>query len=206
MDVGPRMDGHRWVWACALPIPGGGSSGCCWSVGASVLAVLAASDVGAVPRRFRRGVPLVLLMVRVVDVMLLLMPMVVQVLYRVMPGVRALWVVMLRSGAGVASDAVGGEGAVGVAPGVAVAEVVLLVVLWLMVLLLTMLLLMPFTVSLVIKMMRVLQVVLVWVRVWAVFGLCLDADRLCSRLGAWWVAVPAGPVGGSGDAHGEGVP
>ena len=52
-------------------------------------------------------------------------------------------------------------------------------------------------------MTRVLQVVLVWVRVWAVFGLCLGAGRLCSRLGVWWAAVLAGPVGGF---DGEGAP
>ena len=49
-----------------------------------------------------------------------------------MPRVRALWVVLLRLGGGVASDAVGGDGAVGDAPVVAVAEVALLVVLFLM--------------------------------------------------------------------------
>ena len=60
-----------------------------------------------------------------------------------------------------------------------------------------------FTVSLVMMTMRVLQVVLVWVRVWAVFGLCWGAGRLCSRLGAWWAAPLAGPVGGSDS---EGAP
>ena len=59
-----------------------------------------------------------------------------------------------------------------------------------------------FTVSLVMMMMRVLQVVLVWVRVWAVTGLCLGAGRVCSRLGAWSVVVLAGPVGRS---DGEGA-
>ena len=38
--------------------------------------------------------------------MVLLMPMVLQVLYCVMPRVRALWVVLLPLGGGVASDAV----------------------------------------------------------------------------------------------------
>ena len=92
------------------------------------------------------------------------------------------------------------------APDVAVAEVALLVVLRLMVLLLTMLSLRRFTVSPVMMMMRVLQLVLVWVRVWAVFGLCLGAGLLYSLLWGWWVGVPSGPVGGSGDADGEGVP
>ena len=101
-------------------------------MGASVVAVLAASGVGAAPRHSWRRVPLVLLMVRVVDVMVLFMPMVLEVLYRVMLRVRALWVVLLRLGGGVASDAVGGEGPVGDAPGVAAAEVALLVVLLLM--------------------------------------------------------------------------
>ena len=90
MDVGPRMGGPRWVLVSAPTIPCGGSSGCCWSVGASVLALMAASRVGAVPRRLWRRVPLLLLIVRVVDVMVLLMPMVLQVLYRLMPRVRAL--------------------------------------------------------------------------------------------------------------------
>ena len=40
------------------------------------------------------------------DVTVLLMPMVLQVLYQVMRTVRALWVVLLRLGGGVASDAV----------------------------------------------------------------------------------------------------
>ena len=62
-----------------------------------------------------------LLMVRVVDVMVLLMPMVLQVLYRVMPRVRAPWLVMLRVVGRVAGDA-DGEGAVGDAPGGADAE------------------------------------------------------------------------------------
>ena len=88
MDVGPGMGGCPWVWTWALATAGGGSSGCCWSVGASVLAVLAASGVKAAPCHSWRRVPLVLLMVRVVDVMVLLMPMVLQVLYRVMPRVR----------------------------------------------------------------------------------------------------------------------
>ena len=54
-----------------------------------------------------------------------------------------------------------------------------------------------FTVSPVMMMMRVLQVVLVWVRVLAVSGWCFGAGRLCSRLGAWCAAMLAGPVGGS---------
>ena len=63
-------------------------------------------------------------------------------------------------------------------------------------------LMLRFTVSLVMMMMRVLQVVLVWVRVWAVTGFCLGAGRLCSRLGAWSAVVLAGPVGRS---DGEGA-
>ena len=130
-------------------------------------------------------------MVRLVDVMVLLMPMVLQVLYRVMCGVTALLVVLLRLGGGVARDSVGGEATVIDAPAVAVAEVALLVVLSLMVLLLVPVVsacrvMLPFTVSLVMMMMRVLHVALVWVRVWAVLGLCLGAGRLCSRLGPDW--------------------
>ena len=58
-----------------------------------------------------------LLMVRVVDVMVLLMPMarVLQVLCRLMPRVRALWVVMMRVGGRVTGDG-DSEGAVGDAP------------------------------------------------------------------------------------------
>ena len=111
--------------------------------------------------------------------------------------------VLLRLGGGVASDASGGEGAVGDAPGVAVAEVALLVVLLLMLVMRALQVMIRFTVSLVMMMMRVLQVVLLWVRVLVVFGLCLGAGRLCSRLWAWWAAVLASPVGGS---DGEGAP
>ena len=59
-----------------------------------------------------------LLMVRVVDVIVLSMPIAraLQVSYRVMAGVRALWLVMMRVGGGVAGDA-DGDGAVGDAPG-----------------------------------------------------------------------------------------
>ena len=84
-----------------------------------VLAVLVASGVvEASPRLSWRRVPLLLLTVRVVDVMVLLMPMarVLQVLYRVLPRVRAPWVMTLRVAGGVAGDA-DGEGAVGDAPG-----------------------------------------------------------------------------------------
>ena len=102
-----------------------------------------------------------LLMVRVVDVMVLLMPMVLQPLYRVMPRLRALWVVLLRLGGVIASDAVGGEGAVGDAPGVAVAEVALLVVLLLMPVVRALQVMLWFRMSLLLMMMRVLQVVLV---------------------------------------------
>ena len=172
-----------------------------YPVGASVLAVLVASGVGGAPRHSWRRVTLVLLMVRVVDVMVLLIPMVLQVLYPVMTRVGALWVVLLRLAGGVASDAVHGEGAVGDALGVVAGEVALLVVLLLLPVVRALQVLLRFTVSLVMMMMRVLQVVLVWVRVWAVFGLCLAAGRLCPRLGAWWAAVLAGHVGGS-DAEG----
>ena len=78
LAVGPRYSWRRVQW------------GCCWSVGASVLVVLAASIAGAAPRHSWQRVLLVLLMVRVVDVMVLLMPMVLQVLYRVMSRVGAL--------------------------------------------------------------------------------------------------------------------
>ena len=89
MDVGPRVGGRRVGLGvgpqhCWLRVP------LVLLVGALVLAVLAASGVAAAPRHSLPRVPLVLLMVRVVDVMVLLMPMVLQVLYRVMPRVRAL--------------------------------------------------------------------------------------------------------------------
>ena len=90
MESGPRMGGRWLVWALALATLGGGSRGCCLSVVASVLAVLAASGVGAAPRHSWRRVPMILLMVRVMDVMVSLMLMVLQVLYRVMLRVRAL--------------------------------------------------------------------------------------------------------------------
>ena len=118
------MGGRQWSWARALATPGGGSGGRCWSVGAPLLAVLLTSGVvRASPCHSWARVPLVLLMVRVVDVMALLMPMarVLQVLYRVMSRVRALWVVMLRVGRVVAADA-DGEDAVGDALGDADAE------------------------------------------------------------------------------------
>ena len=169
---------------------------------ALVLAVWAASCVGGAPRHSWRRVPLVLLMVRELDVMVLLMPMVLQVLYWVMPRVRALWLVLLRLHGGVASDAVGGEGAVSDALAVAAGQVALLVVLLLRLVVRALQVMLRFTVSLLMMMMRVLHVVLVLVRVWAVFGLCLRAGCLCSQLGPLWVAVLAGPVGGS---DGEGA-
>ena len=104
MGAGLRLGGCWWFWV--VPSPGGGR---CWSVGAPVLAVLVASgDVGASPRHSWWRVPLVLLMVRVVDVMVLLMLM-------VLPRVGALWVVVLRVVSVVTGDA-GGEGVVGDAP------------------------------------------------------------------------------------------
>ena len=114
MGVGPRMCGRRWVWAWALATAGRGSVGRWWSVGAPVQVVLVASGVvRPSPRHSRRRVPLVSLMVRAVDVMVLLMQMarVLQVLFRVMPRVRAPWLLMMRVGGGVAGDA-DGEGAV----------------------------------------------------------------------------------------------
>ena len=72
MGAGLRMGG-RW-WFRAVASPGGGR---CWLVGAPVLAVLVASgDVEASPRHSWWRVPVVLLMVRVVDVMVLLLLMV----------------------------------------------------------------------------------------------------------------------------------
>ena len=103
LGEGPRHSWRRVQWAF-------------WLVGTSVLAVLVASSVGPAPRRSWRRVPLVLLMVRVVGVL------VFQVLYRVVPRVRALWVVMLQPGCGVAGDA-DGEDAVGDAPGDAMLRV-----------------------------------------------------------------------------------
>ena len=121
MDVGPRLGGGLGFWAWALVTPGGGCSGRCWSFGAPVLAVLVASGVGVATRHSSRRVMLVLLMVRVVDVMVVLMPMMLQVLHWVIPRVRALWVVMLRRSGGVAGNA-DSEGSVGDPPGDADAE------------------------------------------------------------------------------------
>ena len=105
MGAGPRMGGRWWFWAVASP--GGGR---CWSVGMPVLAVLVASaDVGASPRHSWQRVPLVLLMVRVVDAMVLCMLM-------VLTRVGALWGVMLPVVGVVAGDA-RGEGVVPDAPG-----------------------------------------------------------------------------------------
>ena len=104
---------------------------------------------------------------------------------------------MLRLGGGVAGVADSGEGAVGDAPGGVDVEGALLADLWLMVLLLMPLVralqvMLRSTVSLVMMMMRVLQVVLVWVRVCVLFGLCFGAGRRYSWLGAWWAALLAG--------------
>ena len=99
---------------------------------------------------------------------MLLMPMVVQVLYRVLPGTRALWVVLLRL--------------LSLMFGVAVAEVALLVVWLLMPVVRALRAMLRFTVPLVLSMLRVLLVVLVWVRVCGVSGLCSGVGRLCSRV------------------------
>ena len=90
--------------------------------------------------------------------LVLLMPMVLHVLYRVMPRVRALWMVLLRM--------------LSMMLRVAVAQVALLVVLLLMPVVRALQVMSRFTVSLVLMMMRVLLVVLVSVRVWVVSGLC----------------------------------
>ena len=113
------------------------------------------------------------------------MPTVLQVLYPVMPRVRALWVVLLRL--------------LSMMLQVAVAEVALLVVLLLMLVVRALRVMLRFTVSPVLMMMWVLLVVLVWVRVWAVSGLCSGVGRLCSRVGAWWAVVLAGPIGSRGE-------
>ena len=84
--------------------------------------------------------------------------MVLQVLYRLMPRVRALWVVLLRLRSMMLR--------------VAVAQVALFVVLLLMLVMRALQAMLRFTVRLVLMMMRVLLVVLVWVYVWAVSGLC----------------------------------
>ena len=79
------------------------------------------------------------------------MPMVLQVLYRVMPRVRVLWVVLLRLLLMILR--------------VAVADVALLVVLLWMPVVRALQVMSRFTVSLLLMIMRVLLVVLVWVRV-----------------------------------------
>ena len=73
---------------------------------------------------------------------------------------------------------------------------VLQAVLWLMLLQVMLMVrvlqvMLRFTVALVMMMVRVLQVVvLVWVRVWAVFGLCVGVGRRFSRLGGLVGGVP----------------
>ena len=47
--------------------------------------------------------------------------------------------------------------------------------------------------------LRALLVVLVWVRVWTVIGLCSGVGCLCSRVGAAWAVTLAGPVGSDRD-------
>ena len=115
------------------------------------------------------------------QLLVLLMPMVLQVLYRVMPRARALWVVSLRL--------------LSLMLQVAVAEVALLVVLLLMPVVRALRAMLRSTVSLVLMMLRALLVVLVWVRVWAVSGLCSGVGCLYSRVGARWAVALAGPVG-----------
>ena len=109
------------------------------------------------------------------QLLVLLMPMVLQVLYRVRPRARALWVVLRQ----LLSSMYGN----------AVAEVALLVVLLLMPTVRALRAMLQFMVSLVLLMLGVLPIVLVWVRVWAISGLCSGVGNLCSR-----VAL-AGPVG-----------
>ena len=138
-------------WGWDLASPGGGSRGCCWSV-----------------RWPWRCWPCLVSGCFLVS----LMPMVLQVLYRVMPRARALWVVSLRL--------------LSLMLRVAVAEVPLWVVLLLMLVVRALRAMLRFTVSLVWPMFRALLVVLVWVRVWAVSGLCSGVGCLCSRVGAGW--------------------
>ena len=132
-----------------LATPGGGSRGCCW------------------PVRWPWRCWPCLVSGRF---LVLLMPMVLQVLYRVMPRARALWVVSLRL--------------LSLMLRVVVPEVVFLVVLLLMPVVRAFRAMLQFTVSLVFMMLRALLVVLVWDRVWAVSGLCSGVGCLCSRVGA----------------------
>ena len=139
----------RVPWGWGVTGPGGGSRGCCWPV-----------------RWPWRCWPCLVSGRFLVS----LMPMVSQVLYRVIPGARALWVVSLQL--------------LSLMSRVAVADVALLVVLLLMPLVRALRAMLQFTVSLVLAMLRALLVVLVWVRVWAVSDLCSGVGCLCSRLGA----------------------
>ena len=136
------------------------------------------------------------------QLLVLLMPMVLQVLYRVMPRAKALWVVSLRL--------------LLLMLRVAVAEVALLVVLLFISVVRALRAMLRSTVSLVLMMLMTLPVVLMWVRVWAVGGLCSGVGSLCSRVGAPWAVTLAGAVGSDresapevvwvdGDANGEGV-
>ena len=136
-----------WGWSLATPC--GGFRGCCW------------------PVRWPWRCWPCLVSGRF---LVLMMPMVLQVLYRVMPRARALWVVSLQL--------------VSLMLRVAVAEVALLVVLLLMPVMRALQAMLRLTVSLVLMMLRALLVVLVWARVWAVGGLCSGVGCLCSRLGA----------------------
>ena len=102
--------------------------------------------------------------------LVLLMPMVSQVLYRVMPRARSLWVVSLRLLSSMLR--------------VAVAEVALFVVLLLIPVVRALRAMLRSTVSLVLMMLKALLLVPVWVRLWAVSGLCSGVGCLCSRVGA----------------------
>ena len=148
-------------WGWNLATPGGGSRGCCWPV-----------------RWPWRCWPCLVSGRFLVS----LMPMVLQVLYRVVPRARALWVVSLRW--------------LSLMLPVAVAEVTLLVVVLLMPPARALRVLLRFMVSLVLLMLRALLVVLVWVRVWAVCGLCSGVFGL----------VPGWALAGPVASDREGVP
>ena len=81
---------------------------------------------------------------------------------------------------------------------VVVAEVALLVVLLLMPVVRALRAMLRSTVCLVLMMLMGLLVVLVWVRVWAVSGLCSSVGCLYSRVGARRAVALTGPIGGVG--------